>query len=439
MTFDSFVKRLRRDESGQTLVLAAIMLPVLIGFVGFAVDVGYAFDYKKQMQLAADSASMAGAIAVKASGSISSGDLATVVTMDTAANGFTNGSGGIVVAVCRPGVDVDCPTTYAYTPGDHAVKVSISQAKETFFTKILSFNSMTIGATAVAAKANGSGNTSNVVILDTNCDTGLTLSGGNDLTVSGSVYVNACGPDAVKIGGGGDLTAAGGIFVGCNSAPTPVCGGYDASGGSAFSPLPSTGNPQIADPLGGLAEPTCTGAECTVMPDTKIPGGVVTLTPGTYPGIEITDGTVTFAPGNYFINGGKLNFKNTATVLGSGVMFYAYNGAELSIANSGTTVTMSAPTSGTYKGIWYFQQRSNDSDAVVSGSATVNLDGVIYISNPGSKLTFSGGSSSGSLASYTVFVVWELVMGGGGVFNSDFSAIGGSPLAGGTAGLALSE
>src|SRR6185436_18616613 len=87
----SFVTRLRQDDSGQTLVLAAVMFPVLIGCVGMAVDVGYAFDYRKQMQTAADSAAMAGAIAVKANQYINSTDLATVVTMDTANNGFTNG------------------------------------------------------------------------------------------------------------------------------------------------------------------------------------------------------------------------------------------------------------------------------------------------------------------------------------------------------------
>jgi hypothetical protein len=387
--------------------------------------------------MAADSAAMAGAIAVKADATISSAALENVVRIDTGNNGFTHGSGGIGVTVCRPGVDLSCPTAYTYTPASGAVKVSISQAKDTFFTKVLSFNSITIGASAVAAATTGTGNANNIVILDTNCDNGMTISGGNTLTLGGSIYVNACGADAAKVGGGGFVTAAGGIFIGCNSSGS--CGGYDESGGSTFTPTPSTGNPQIADPLAHLPEPTCVDTECTNHTDTKLTAGGA-LQPGTYVGgIEVTGGTATFAPGRYFINGGKLDFKNTATVLGTGVFFYAYNNALLNIANQNTTVTMSAPTSGTYKGIWYFQQRSDTKDAVVSGGATTNIDGVIYISNPSSKLTYSGGSSSGSLAAYTVFVVWRLIMGGGGTFGSDFSAIGGSPLAGGTAGLALAE
>ena len=343
MTSDSFVKRLRRDESGQTLVLAAIMLPVLIGFVGFAIDVGYAFDYKKQMQMAADSAAMAGAMAVKANSSINSADLATVVTMDTANNGFTNGNGGLAVTVCRPGVDLSCPTTYTYAAEDGAVKVSISQTRDTFFTKILSFNSMTIGADAVAAKATGSANTSNIVILDTNCDKGIDVSGGFTLTLDGSIYVNACGADAAQVGGGGAVKAADGIFIGCNSSGS--CGGYSELGGATFSPTPSPGNPQIADPLAGLPEPTPYGL---ARANPHISTGTATVQPGIYSdGLTITGGTVTFEAGDYFINGKALEFMNHATVLGTGVFFYAYNDALLSIANPGTTVTMSARTSGT--------------------------------------------------------------------------------------------
>jgi Flp pilus assembly protein TadG len=435
VTCDSFVRRFRRDESGQTLVLAAIMLPVLIGFVGFAVDVGYAFDYKKQMQLAADSAAMAGAFAVKANGSISSTDLATLVTMDTANNGFTNGSGGIAVNVCRPAVDLTCPTTYTYAAGDNAVKVSISQTRDTFFTKILSFNSMTIGASAVAAKSNGSGNTSNIVILDTACENALSITGGNTLTLAGSIYVNACGNSAATVSGGGAVNAAGGTFIGCNGSGQ--CGNYVASGGSTWSPTPTLTQPQIADPLASLPEPTLTGSETNWGDVTT--SGTQTVQPGIYTELKIPGGTVTMAAGTYFINGGKFEVSGGAQVSGTGVFIYGYNNALFSIANNATVVTLSAPTSGTYRGILYFQQRSNSKDAVVSGGATVNLDGVIYISNPSSKLTFSGGSSSGALASYTVLVVWELVMGGGGTFGTDFAAIGGSPLAGGTAGLALSE
>lgn len=129
------------------------MLPVVIGFVGFAIDVNYAFNYRKQMQVAADSAAMAGAYAVKADSAMDSTALANVVGSEVSSKGFTNGSSGIVVTVCRPGVDLACPTAFSYAAADGAVKVTISQVKDTFFAKLLNFNGTTTVASAVAAKA----------------------------------------------------------------------------------------------------------------------------------------------------------------------------------------------------------------------------------------------------------------------------------------------
>ena len=140
------------------MVLVAIMLPVVIGFVGFAVNVGYAFNYQKQMQMAADSAAMAGAYAVKADSSMGSRALANVIGIASSNHGFTNGSGGIVVSVCRPGVDASCPTTFSYAPRDGAVKVTINQVKGSFFAKILNFNWTATVASAVAARTATGGN-----------------------------------------------------------------------------------------------------------------------------------------------------------------------------------------------------------------------------------------------------------------------------------------
>ena len=49
-------------ESGQILVLTALMLPVLIGAMALAIDAGEAYDYRKSMQTAADGAALAGAM-----------------------------------------------------------------------------------------------------------------------------------------------------------------------------------------------------------------------------------------------------------------------------------------------------------------------------------------------------------------------------------------
>ena len=46
--------RIHRDERGQTIILVALSLPLLLGFVGIATDVGALFKVKRTMQTAAD-------------------------------------------------------------------------------------------------------------------------------------------------------------------------------------------------------------------------------------------------------------------------------------------------------------------------------------------------------------------------------------------------
>lgn len=51
-----------RDESGQALVLATIMMVVLLALAGFAIDVGHAYLVQRQLQAATDAAALAGAL-----------------------------------------------------------------------------------------------------------------------------------------------------------------------------------------------------------------------------------------------------------------------------------------------------------------------------------------------------------------------------------------
>lgn len=437
MTHDSFLEKFvpalghrSSDDSGQTILMAALMVPVLIAAVGLAANVGSAFDHRRQMQSAADSGAMAGTRALMADSSISAATLASIVNADVTRNGFVNGANGVTVTVCRPGVDVDCPTQYVYDAVDIAVRVTIEHPRPTFFSGLLGWNSWNVGVKAVAASAPTGMAKANIVILDDQC-TSATFNavGGAPLTIAGRVWVNSCDQNAAKANGGGDIIAADGVYLTCNLVG--VCGGYTEGGGSQFVYPPILGNAQIPDPLAALPEPTPTGP---IYADPKITTGTHTLYPGIYnQGIDIKGGTVTFAPGIYFISNQPLSLTGGATILGDGVMFYAYNGASLSVQNPTTLVTMSAPASGTYRGIWYFQERANATDAKVTGRAQMNVAGVFYIANSQTTLAFDGNTDSGGSAPYTAFVVWRFTISGGATFNGDYSSIGGPPLKSGPA------
>src|ERR1700736_5422389 len=55
------VSRRLRDESGQVLILFAIAAVALLAMAGFVIDVGHAYNAKRQLQASVDAAALAGA------------------------------------------------------------------------------------------------------------------------------------------------------------------------------------------------------------------------------------------------------------------------------------------------------------------------------------------------------------------------------------------
>lgn len=94
------MKSLLKDESGQSLVLIALCMTVLIGFLGLAIDVGILYRTKQNAQIAADAAAVAGAQDL-----LYGGTNATAKAAGKAAsslNGYTDGSGGVTVTINTP-------------------------------------------------------------------------------------------------------------------------------------------------------------------------------------------------------------------------------------------------------------------------------------------------------------------------------------------------
>src|SRR5438093_12481667 len=85
--------RLSRDDRGQTLVVVALLLTMLLGFVGLAVDVAWYELNMIRMQRAADAAALAGVVYLptNVSGAV------TAALAEATKNGYTNGTNGITV------------------------------------------------------------------------------------------------------------------------------------------------------------------------------------------------------------------------------------------------------------------------------------------------------------------------------------------------------
>ena len=403
-----------RTETGQLVITAALAMPFLIGFLGLAIDAGFMYDYRRQMQTAADSAAVSAALYRKTNGSgTTETQLATVARVDTDQNGFTHGTSGITVTACytsAPSGNTPPACTGAGGSTAFNVKVTIDRPTPTFFMRVLGWTSMTVGVTASAGTStSGLGS---MYLLAPSGGKRLSMTAGSHLTVAGPIYVNSTDSGAIHTPGGSTIQAS----------EINVVGGFNICG---CTPTPTTGVPPVADPMAGVSEPSPVGP--TYSMPVQYTSGSVTLTPGTYTkGITISgSGTnATFSPGLYTLDD-DFTISGGATVTGSGVTIYQ-RARSLKISSSSTHVTFIAPTSGTYEGIVFFQARSNSSDATIQ-DGVVDLTGIFYQSHLSSKLKFSGDSTGAAL--YTIFVVNAYEQGSHSVtINNGFPTDSGFPL-----------
>src|SRR5246127_3739904 len=86
------MKRMR-DESGQALILVALCLTCILGFVGFATDDGVLLHAKRNLQIAADAAAIAGANEIN----IDSTQIVAAAKAASAQNGYTDGVNSVTV------------------------------------------------------------------------------------------------------------------------------------------------------------------------------------------------------------------------------------------------------------------------------------------------------------------------------------------------------
>jgi hypothetical protein len=126
---------------------------------------------------------------------------------------------------------------------------------------------------------------------------------------------------------------------------------------------------------------------CPVNPNTGkvlpllITEGQAVVEPGYYSaGIIIQDATVTCLPGIYHLGGGTnansgLILKGASVVDANEVMFHLVENGVVSISNN-AILTATAPTSGDYAKLLFFQSRDNTSTSVFRGTA--QCSGVLY-------------------------------------------------------------
>jgi len=410
----SGLKAGRNDkERGQVIVLIALMLAVLCGLVGLAVDEGVFQADRRNMQTAADSAAIAGDQEILSG---NSGTTTAAARADAGKNGYANGSNHISVVVNNP------PTSGSYSGDGNAVEVIVSAQRPTYFLNVLGVPTVNISTRAVAHLGSAS-----------YCIMALNPSDKNSLSLFGAALLKTCG---IVVNSNSDH--AFGIFglALWHANSIGIVGSYDFDLLPFVSPQPVTSIAPVSDPLARLQPPTFGGCDHTNFSLGLL--SIATMNPGVYcGGISLTGAAIlNLNPGTYVIRGGGLNVLGTSLIKGSGVTFYItgdtaypYKGVNIAAVN---LHSLTAPASGPMEGILFFQDRTISNDAatsnpnVIVGAALARYEGAFYF--PTTTLNYT---LNASVAKYTAIVADKIKINlvAAGVVNNDYSSLAtGSPL-----------
>lgn len=116
------------------------------------------------------------------------------------------------------------------------------------------------------------------------------------------------------------------------------------------------------------------------------------ISPGVYCGPVTVTGhaTLTLNSGLYILKSGGLNVGGQATLNGTGVTIYLP--ANSAAFAGGATTNLSAPTTGAWQGILFYQDRSDTTSASLTGGSGQHMTGVIYF--PSAHMDYTAGSNT---------------------------------------------
>jgi Flp pilus assembly protein TadG len=362
----SLLNKRLQSECGQIILFLAILIVPILGMVGIAIDSGYLFYTRRAMQTAADSAALAGSLD-KAYETSTSDTVEAAAKADAKQNGFEDGVDDVTISVNSP------PTSSGFADNNY-VEVIIERTKPTFFMNMLSLIGMTDldTATVKALAIAGAGELDECIWATSTTGTGLTVGGAAQIDASGcGIYVRSS-DTTTAMSAGGSVTVK----------TLDVVGGISGSSNVHATTLTNPAN-ALPDPLATVSSPslgTCSGS----------PNGVAITNTSSkstpYCSLTITSGTLT-ANSTYYVEGNvTLNAQlkgSPTTITGDGVTIYVKTGT-ISLGGSGT-VTLTAPTTGTYSGFVLFQGRSNaNAVGIGTGAPTAGckaINGIAYAPN----------------------------------------------------------
>lgn len=403
MSLHALSKLLRvfgRDRRANVGVMFGLMaLPLTIS-VAVGIDYGLAASARTKLQSALDAAVLAGA----------------------EASGGSQSPAAFGVAQQIFDADVEdlgasAKASFSFSPSGAFQGSATYTVSQAFGVLVTGSTTTKVGVSAEAAP--GGAATVCILLLDASASPGLMANGGTNVNAPGcEADVKSTGNPAATFNNGSNIT----------TARLCIQGGSIVDNGGTHPNL-MTGCSTASNPFVGKlpapASTTCSGPNAN---GGNYNGGTVNLSPGVYCGGFNFNGapTVKLSPGVYVIKGGGWTVDG-GTWSGAGVTFYFADTSNIQF-NSGMSMTLSAPTSGTYAGILFYEADGLTlSSFVFDDSVSESLSGLIYL--PSRQLTFNSTSNMSSqqltlVADTAIFntanwtltpsTTWSITNGGGG-------------------------
>jgi len=366
------------NRRGSVGVITAITAFAVCGLVGLGVDASLWYMNARRIQTIAEvTALSAGRLLSDSSQTTST--ITTVANNDALLNGFSIATDTLAVSFGPSGNVPPAATTITVT-----VKRSVPLVFSALF-----LSSQPVAS--AAATASSTGPAVCIYVLGT---------GSQTLTVNSSFNLNApnCEIDVASTASTAAIFDSGATLSVMKTCVAGTVINNGATVGGLATRCSTHSNPY----KGTLAAPTVGG--CTV--NSANYSGTVSLNPGTYCGNFNFNGTgtVKLAAGTYIFDGTNWNINSGWTITGTGVTFYFVNSSSYVQFNSGVTVSLTAPTSGTYANVLMFEPDglSTSSFAIDGASSSGHaLQGLVYL--PSRNITFNS-TYSGTADAFTLVV-----------------------------------
>ncbi|NQV83724.1 MAG: hypothetical protein HQ494_07880 [Rhodospirillales bacterium] len=392
------LRRFSGNQRGIIIVMFALMLPVIIGFIGLGVEVAHWFSEKRDMQSAVDAAALAGAYEINEGRSAST---LTVAQREAESNGWASSTGTITVRNNQ--YNSTYPASGSYTTDTNAVEVELTWDITPMFLGYFMSGDVSIDTRAVATLVAGTSTACLLSLGASNEEKALWVSGSAAVTMSGcSAATNSTHSSA--------FTTTSGLSVDC---------AYSAGGFSGTPTLTSCASTEsnastITDPYASKTKPVdsdfddCDSAGDTSSSDGNDyvgPNADSTINPGVYCDITFSrqNKTLTMNAGTYYIDRGDLTSTGGTIDASAGVtiVFGDSTGAggcgQVSFTgNSNLIITAPITEDGEpFTGIALYigSDCDVDKELKIAGNNNSTVLGALYNPNGAIKITGNGSVS----------------------------------------------